>query len=494
MKVGERKDDICVVLIIVLNLLIFYPLLDNFFLLDDARWIKRGIEFKKNFSILFSPTEDGFLRPYLILIFWFVYPFFKLNAIYYYFLNICLHIINSILVYFLANALFERYFSSFRRVSFVSSLFFSSFYAHYQAVTWIAAIPHLVSTLGFLLSVISYIKYFRQEKIIFLFLSIFFATIAFFSRESTLVLPIILLLVSFSAIPNLSKHSVLKCLKFTLPYFFVALLHLLMYKYLIGFNFYQKEGMTFIQFLEITFSCLKELILTFAGIIKISGYEGYIFKLFSTVNLIIVFLLAIMSFPYGIFQNKNIFLKVVLPLFFWTVLAISPFVSPVISSYGMFHRHRYLYFPSVSFCLMASGIIFSLHYLREEKIRNVLVGLLISGIVFVNSFAIRKVENYYHEASLISYTIVEMAKKEGLSHKRNNLFLIDFPSTPWVVFIPYHIEDLTKLFFGDNLKVIRVTKKEIDILRKNNLLKKESVFLEYENNRIANKTKFYEEN
>lgn len=489
MKVGERKDDVYIALIVIITFIIFYPILDNFFLLDDTRWIKRGLDFKKNFNILFSPTEDGFLRPYLILIFWAVYPFFKLNAIYYYLLSISFHTINSTLVYFLSCSLFKKYFSSFREIALASALIFASLYSHYQAIVWIAAIPHLVSTFGFLCSIILYIKYFREEKIIFLSFSLFFTTVAFLSRESTLTLPIVLFILSFFIISSPSRNSFIKSIKFTSPYFILLLIHILTYKYYLGFEFYHKKGMTILQFFEITFSCFKELILTSTGIIKIPGYTGYIFKLFFTLNMLILFLLITLSKTKKIY-HKNI-LKIIFTIFLWTMFTLIPFVSPVISSYGMFHRHRYLYLPSVGFCLFITTIIFYLYHLKETKLKMALLITLILSIIFVNSFAIRNTEKYYHNASLISYKIVEIIKKENLPEdEKHNLILINFPHTPWVVFIPYHLEDLTKLFFGDNWFVIRVRKKEMEILKKSNL-KQNSIFLEYEKGKIINKTTYY---
>jgi hypothetical protein len=151
-----------IVLIIMLVLIIYYPSIHVNLIDHDwtHRHISAGIHSLTSVWHLFTkPQADGFYRPLTFLSLWLDYHLFGTNYAGYHIQSIALHIINSLLVAWLAMVLGFG-----RKGAFWAGLLFSAAAVNFEAVLWPAARFDLFSTMFTLLALIFSIKYFRDAS------------------------------------------------------------------------------------------------------------------------------------------------------------------------------------------------------------------------------------------------------------------------------------------------------------------------------------------
>ncbi len=213
------KIKMYIFVFILLSILIFSLYGNTFkneFVYDDDMLVVKN-EFIKSFSNLkflisneyFHRASELSYRPLQTLTYFIDFKLWGLDKIYgWHLFNISLHLINSFLIFILVTQLFKNYF-----LSFLSSLFFAVHPACTEAVTGITYREDPLAALFFLISFIYYVKW-RESKhckefvldgnlnkfpsvknnIFFIFISASGFLLSLLSKESTLILPLILLL------------------------------------------------------------------------------------------------------------------------------------------------------------------------------------------------------------------------------------------------------------------------------------------------------------
>jgi hypothetical protein len=218
------------ILIVCIGLFVFFPCLFDFFVSDDFGWISRSVNL--SFDDLFQTAEEAtynIFRPLIPPLFFIFHQFFGLSAFGYHVSSIVFHLLNTLLFY---NILLH--FSLRRDVAFVSSLIFVSHFAHEETVFWISSICVLCCWLFSLLSISAFLKWLKDGKTWFYFLSLSLGGIALFIREDALVLPLILSLIIFvkyiqakQGITNYLAHKMKSTTLINLvPFFLVVLTYL----------------------------------------------------------------------------------------------------------------------------------------------------------------------------------------------------------------------------------------------------------------------------
>jgi hypothetical protein len=151
-----------IALIIMLVLIIYYPSIHVNLIDHDwtHRHISAGIHSLKSAWDLFTrPQADGFYRPLTFLSLWLDYRLFGSDYAGYHTQSIALHIINSLLVAWLAMVLGFG-----RKGAWWTGLLFGAAAVNFEAVIWPAARFDLLATMFTLLALISAIKYFRGSR------------------------------------------------------------------------------------------------------------------------------------------------------------------------------------------------------------------------------------------------------------------------------------------------------------------------------------------
>ncbi len=170
------------------GLFIFAPCVFNFFVSDDFGWISRGVSLSLN--DLFHNADEAtynIFRPLVPPLFFIFHQFFGLSAFGYHVGSIVFHLLNALLFY---NILLR--FSLRKDIAAVSSLIFVTHFAHEETVFWISSICVLCCWLFALSSILAFLKWLKDGKIWFYFLSLGLSGLALFIREDALILPLIL--------------------------------------------------------------------------------------------------------------------------------------------------------------------------------------------------------------------------------------------------------------------------------------------------------------
>lgn len=449
---GSRQDDLFLIILLFVNLLFYFPSLNNFFLVSDGDWILRGKQFLNNPILIFSITEDGLLRPPLVLVMSIFYTFFKLNYYYYHLTNILIHAINCFLIYYLFLKI-----SKDKTISFFSALFFSVTLLHYQAIIWIAAFPHIWATFFALLSFIFYLN----KKNIYFFLSIVFYICAFLSRESLIILPLIFLLYEVLINSENSKKNIIKILSmFLLPF-----LLLIFYKITsVGFVGSLKFNNIFTAFKE-NFISLYEFFVSLSAFTMIKELQTPLQIIFSMTALILI-LFIIFSSLYNYYLKQNFkFNNLILFFLLASFIAILPYsFLKIFPGLGFFHRYRYFYFPLIFFSFIFGWIV----KLSISQNKKSITALFVIFFITANFISIRKAEKIFSAYSDLSNEMYKFTLKK-ISRNTENIVFKNFPEKPFLVLSsPLNLQSLLYLKTNKPLQVffLRNEEESLEIIKK----------------------------
>jgi len=137
-----------------------------------------------------AKRKSSAYRPVQILSYALDYKFWKLNPLGYHITNVALHIVTSFVVYWLALVLFRD-----KALSFLTAVFFVVHPIHTGAVSYISGRADMLGATFMLLAFIFYVNgHNRESSKLPHMLTLFFYSLALLSRESALVLPLLILL------------------------------------------------------------------------------------------------------------------------------------------------------------------------------------------------------------------------------------------------------------------------------------------------------------
>ena len=186
-----------ILLIIILGLVVYYNSLHNRFIWDDRLHIidDAFIKSRSDLSKIFSQNmaagagyKTPFYRPLQVLSYKIDYSFWGLNATGYHLTSLIVHICVAGAVYLLIYLLSKN-----QTVSFVAGLLFVAHPLNVETVAFISDRADCLVALFMLLCVIFYIKYLYIEKPGAYILIGSSYTLALLSKESSVVLPLLLL-------------------------------------------------------------------------------------------------------------------------------------------------------------------------------------------------------------------------------------------------------------------------------------------------------------
>lgn len=212
-------------LVFVLAFVIFYPSLFVFFTNDDFFFLKIAQannigQFFNFFNLINGPEGFGMYRPLTTQVFYFIsWKFFNLSPL-------PLHIISFLvffgviyLIYKLAIELFSNNLTTeqSKKIGLISAFLYAVSATHFGHLYYLATFQELGVTLFVLLSCLSFIK---NKKL----LSFVFFVLALMSKETAVVTPILLALISFFQNRNSIKSFNFKKLLLNLLPFVVCLL------------------------------------------------------------------------------------------------------------------------------------------------------------------------------------------------------------------------------------------------------------------------------
>lgn len=188
----------------------------------------------------FTNSELGWLMPLVWISFGIDYFFWGLNPVGYHLTNILLHAVDSILVMFLADALFRKIFGdeAVRRspgylypgVLLLAGLLFGIHPVHVESVAWAVERKNVLSTLFTLLTLILYLRYLRmvefsaptRSRVCSYLLSLVSLILSLMTKPVGVMVPVMLLVIDWCPYKRLRRGEFLKVMVEKVPFFAVA--------------------------------------------------------------------------------------------------------------------------------------------------------------------------------------------------------------------------------------------------------------------------------
>ncbi|MFO7617449.1 MAG: hypothetical protein R6V75_09375, partial [Bacteroidales bacterium] len=193
----EKWNPWAPVLILVATFVVFSPALRNDFVNweDDVNVTENPFVKQlngENIKGLFKQTITGGYRPLATLTFALEHHFFGLNPLVYHLNNILLHLLCTLLFY-----IFLRKMGAGLIIAFVAAMLFGIHPMRVESVAWITERKDVLYSLFFLTSMILYLKWYRDRRLLFYFLALVAFILALLSKIQAVALPIVLLLMDF---------------------------------------------------------------------------------------------------------------------------------------------------------------------------------------------------------------------------------------------------------------------------------------------------------
>ncbi len=204
------------------------------FVSDDWDWLSAAARHTSIFPDLLANSTGthagGSYNPLSSLWINVLHRSFRMNAASYHIASIILHSLNAFLLALLAMLILRVFFLEKRAWKFGTGagLLFVLWPTHVEAVQWIAAVPHMLATFFVLLTLYAYIL-FRVDKSRFAsWLVLFSSLCAFCSKETALMLPLLLLGIELWYQRHHLKTIKLGEYRFVIGVFLVAIIFLVM--------------------------------------------------------------------------------------------------------------------------------------------------------------------------------------------------------------------------------------------------------------------------
>ncbi len=211
---GIQKNDkellaiiCCVIGISAATFLIYWQVQSfDFVLFDDNLYIFENKNIQKGFSSetlkwAFTSFHAGNWHPLTWLSHTLDFQLFRFNAGGHHWTNVVLHVINTILVFFV----FYKMSGALWKSGFVAAVF-ALHPCHVESVAWISERKDLLCAFFWFLAVWSYLGYIKWKSFRYYLLALIFCSFALLSKPMAVTLPFVLLLLDFWPLGRLQKR------------------------------------------------------------------------------------------------------------------------------------------------------------------------------------------------------------------------------------------------------------------------------------------------
>jgi 4-amino-4-deoxy-L-arabinose transferase-like glycosyltransferase len=193
-KPGNWKYYGGLFIIILISFIAYLPVFNNELLAwDDEYYIKNNpLVYTINLKDIFSQYVMGNYHPFTILILAIEYQLFGLSATGYHTVNLLLHLLNVLLVFFTVLRLANK-----QEIALVAALLFGIHPLHVESVAWTAELKDLLYTFFFLASYIFYLKYQESQRKKYYIVALILFSVSLLSKAMAASLPVLLILTDY---------------------------------------------------------------------------------------------------------------------------------------------------------------------------------------------------------------------------------------------------------------------------------------------------------
>lgn len=206
--------------------------------------------FSKNSNILsyfltniIGERGGGSYGPVYNALFIFLHSIFGMHTWGYHLFMILVHSVNGMLVYLFARQLFHD-----KYIALFSSLCFLLFQSHTSSITWVSTIPHVVTTMCILVTIVSYTFFITGKKRMWYASAVILYFLALFSKEIAITTPIFLVILDIVFSPRETYwQTVRRLVKRMFPFVLLTLVYLFLRRYTthIVAGYYGSSGFQF---------------------------------------------------------------------------------------------------------------------------------------------------------------------------------------------------------------------------------------------------------
>ncbi len=506
---SRRKNFLCLALLFLTAFLVYRPLLNNFFVADDAGWLWAGKHYGKVYFTFHPSKEFQVFRPVPVFVFFVLYNLFHTHPFPYFFFMIFLHGMNACLIFLLLKQLFTHENTtsndSFLQ-RFLPAFMFAGFFLIEQGVAWISCMEYVCMFFFYVLCIVLYSKFRDTQNTAYYILSLLSFLFSLFSLETAVTLPLLLFFIErkFSS----PQKPFLKCLKTLLPFFVLAVL----YAAFIKIFFYIKLPYTKPPLLDMStlshflndgalffISLWSNLINVFTHNIAVRTDQSFNQQWMTTAAYAVIFMaLTLLFMAHAKKESKTAIAEQNIFLFFflWTFLNLilpSLFGTTSIADVFSIPRSRQLYLPSAGMCVMASMILFSLLHslLKNNVFKTALLVLFMLCFLLKNGLLIKQLDALYEKASAQNMQLVgAVVHATKNAAEKSKLFLVDFPDGYKIyygIFLPQFLE----VFQGESIDMVWLKESQFPLKAKFTENMNNDYFLKFYSGTVFNATLYY---
>ncbi len=326
---------------------------DDVLILDKQNYLSFSNIKGLLFTTVFGQEEDKFCRPVLNLTFLLEKYLYGTKSSWYHFTNILIHLFAVFSIFLFLTLRYDK------KITLILCLLFLCHPALTQAVAWIPGRNDSLLTLFSVLSCYCFIKYIDTKKILFFLLYLILFTLALFTKETAIVIPIVYFLVLLFKKKESKQY----------------LLHSIILSVVIALYLFYRSVVLSYQSYSITFkNLIVDFVNSFPAITKYTANIFFPFKLsFFPTMLEVNYLLCLASvlvFVLFFVRLKKYDLKIILFGFCWFLIFLFPtFLMPN----NQFFDHR-LYLPLVGILIVILEFINKCEYDKiSMKIKNIIL-------------------------------------------------------------------------------------------------------------------------
>lgn len=193
---AQTKDRrwLMIVICLVLASIAFIPVLTGDFVnWDDPDYVTKNEMIKSpgNIKQFFTVTVQGNYHPLTMITLALNYALSKMNASSYHVLNLLLHLVNVMLVFFFIYKISGKK----QWMAFIVAVLFGVHPLHVESVAWVSERKDVLYSMFFLLGMISYLKYIEEKKTTNLLIVALFFILSLLSKPAAVIFPVVLTII-----------------------------------------------------------------------------------------------------------------------------------------------------------------------------------------------------------------------------------------------------------------------------------------------------------
>lgn len=392
--------------VVILTLLCYLNSLGSGFVWDDINNVVNSerLEKAEGLSSIFLSPSAGFYRPLSYLSLKFDYFFWAKKAFGYHLTNVIFHILNVILIFFLVKVILKS-----KTAATVSASLFAVHPVHTEAVTYISGRSDVISGFFIFLSFYLFILFlnttFTHQRRIYYASSLFIFTCSLLSKESAVLLPLLML----GYISTMQNRPFLQAGRKILPFVIGSLLLLIFRQHLLtGMVLSPNINTNITNMFKTPFFYLSMLVFPVNLHMQRSLSE------FPLLMHIPFWFFIIISVVIGLVIKKLTNKKIVYFALFWFLISLLPFLGWL--KYSAQIAEHWLYIPSFGIFLLTGRVLM----IKRNK---VIRGLVVLAVVVFSILTIRQNTFWQDDLTLYKYTLKFRSDDPKLHYNLGNAYL-----------------------------------------------------------------------